>query len=411
MTVSQRIAPMLDPADREFRADPFPTFAQLRQDDPVHWSEVLGGWVLTRYADVVTTQRDPRLSSDRISPFFEALHPEQRPGMAPLVASLRSWAVFSDPPRHTRLRKLFTKAFTARAIAGLETGIDRIVHDLLAPALRRGHVDLIAEFSYPLPALVICEMIGLPVSDVDAIKVWSAAIEPFLGLASKPQHVYDEARRNVAEMTEHLRTVVDERRSRPRQDLLSGLIAASEDGDQLTEDELIATCMMLVFAAHTTTTHLVGNGMLALLRHPEVLGALIADPCRDAVSRAVEEMLRYDGPVQVARRVVREPIDVGGRPLATGDLVYPMLNAANRDPEQFPEPDRFDITRSDNRHIAFGFGAHFCPGAPLARMEAQLAFTVLLKSVREIRLAGPVEWIESFGFRGVKALPLELRAR
>jgi cytochrome P450 len=211
-------------------------------------------------------------------------------------------------------------------------------------------------------------------------------------------------------MTDHFRAIVDEHRARPRQDILSGLIAASDGGDQLTEDELIATCMMLVFAAHTTTTHLIGNGMLALLRHPEALASLIADPSQEAVNRAVEEMLRYDGPVQVARRVVREPIEVAGRRLAGGDLVFPMLNAANRDPEQFDEPDRLDITRRENRHIAFGFGAHFCPGAPLARMEAQIAFTVILRSIQEIRLADEVEWIESFGFRGVKALPLEFRA-
>jgi cytochrome P450 len=405
------VATALDPQNEEFRSDPFPVFARLRREDPVHWSDAVGGWVLTRYADVVATQRDPRLSADRITPFFNGLLPEQRPAMQQLVTSLRSWAVFSDPPNHTRLRKLFNKAFTARAIAGLGAGIERIVHDLLAPALRRGHIDLIGEFAYPLPALVICEMIGLPCSDIDKIKIWSAAIEPFLGLATKPQHVYDEARRNVAEMTEHFRTIVDGHRQRPGQDILSGLIAASDGGDHLTEDELIATCMMLVFAAHTTTTHLIGNGMLALLRHPEALASLTANPSQEAVNLAVEEMLRYDGPVQVARRVVREPIEVGGRCLAGGELVFPMLNAANRDPEQFAEPDRFDITRRENRHVAFGFGAHFCPGGPLVRMEAQIAFTVILRAVNEIRLADPVEWIESFGFRGVKALPLEFRAR
>jgi cytochrome P450 len=412
MTVSRQasLAAMLDPQDDEFRSDPFPVFDRLRREDPVHWSDILGGWVLTRYADVVATQRDPRLSADRISPFFDGLLPEQRCEMQQLSTSLRSWAVFSDPPQHTRLRKLFNKAFTARAIGNLATGIERIVHDLFAPTLWRGHIDLIGEFSYPLPALVICEMIGLPLSDIDNIKNWSGAIETFLGLATKPQHAYDEARRNVVEMTDHFRAIVDEHRARPRQDILSGLIAASDGGDQLTEDELIATCMMLVFAAHTTTTHLIGNGMLALLRHPEALASLIADPSQEPVNRAVEEMLRYDGPVQVARRVVREPIEVAGRRLAGGDLVFPMLNAANRDPEQFDEPDRLDITRRENRHIAFGFGAHFCPGAPLARMEAQIAFTVILRSIHEIRLADEVEWIESFGFRGVKALPLEFRA-
>jgi cytochrome P450 len=405
------LATTVDPHNDEFRCDPFPVFARLRRRDPVHWSDIVGGWVLTRYADVVATLRDPRLSSDRITPFFDGLQPEQRPAMEQLVTSLRSWAVFSDPPQHTRLRKLFNKAFTSRAVDGLRAGIERTVHNLFQPALRRGQIDLIGEFAYPLPALVICEMIGLPLSDIDNIKIWSGAIEPFLGLATKPQHVYDDAHHNVAEMTDHFRTIVDGHRQRPREDILSGLIAASDGGDHLTEDELIATCMMLVFAAHTTTTHLIGNGMVALLRHPDALASLATDPSPDAVSRAVEEMLRYDGPVQVARRVVREPIEIGGRRLARGDLVFPMLNAANRDPEQFAEPDRFDIVRDENRHIAFGFGAHFCPGAPLARMEAQIAFTEILRAVDEIRLAGPIDWIESFGFRGVKALPLEFRTR
>jgi cytochrome P450 len=401
----------LDPHNDDFRCDPFPVFARLRRQDPVHWSDIVGGWVLTRYADVVATLRDPGLSSDRITPLFDGLQPEQRPAMEQLVTSLRSWAVFSNPPQHTRLRNLFNKAFTSRAVEGLRAGIERIVHDLLQPALRRGQIDLIGEFAYPLPALVICKMIGLPLSDIDNIKIWSGAIEPFLGLATKPQHVYDDARHNVAEMTDHFRTIVNGHRQRPRQDILSGLIAASDGGDHLTEDELIATCMMLVFAAHTTTTHLIGNGMVALLRHPDALASLATDPSPEEVSRAVEEILRYDGPVQVARRVVREPIEIGGRRLASGDLVFPMLNAANRDPEQFAEPDRFDIMRSENRHIAFGFGAHFCPGAPLARMEAQIAFTEILRAIDEIRLAGPIEWIESFGFRGVKALRLEFRTR
>jgi cytochrome P450 len=405
------LATTLDPHNDEFRCDPFPVFARLRRQDPVHWSDIVGGWVLTRYADVVATLRDPGLSSDRITPFFDGLQPEQRPAMEQLVTSLRSWAVFSNPPQHTRLRNLFNKAFTSRAVEGLRAGIERIVHDLFQPALRRGQIDLIGEFAYPLPALVICEMIGLPLSDIDNIKIWSGAIEPFLGLATKPQHVYDDARHNVAEMTDHFRTIVNGHRQRPRQDILSGLIAASDGGDHLTEDELIATCMMLVFAAHTTTTHLIGNGMVALLRHPDALASLATDPSPEEVSRAVEEILRYDGPVQVARRVVREPIEIGGRRLASGDLVFPMLNAANRDPEQFAEPDRFDIMRSENRHIAFGFGAHFCPGAPLARMEAQIAFTEILRAIDEIRLAGPIEWIESFGFRGVKALRLEFRTR
>ncbi len=402
--------PVFDPRDPGFKADPFPAFRRLREEDPVHRSDVLGGWVLTRYADVLAALRDARLSSDRITPFFAELPAEQRAEMRDLGDSLRKWSVFSDPPQHTRLRALFNKAFTPQAVERLRGGIERVIDELLAPALPRGRIDLIAEFAYPLPAVVICEMIGLPCDDLDRIKAWSAAIEPFLGMAKKPKEVYDLARRNVAEMGDYFRVLIDEHRRRPREDILSDLIAASEGGERLTEDELVATCMMLVFAAHTTTTHLIGNGMLALLRHPEALAALRADLSRPAVARAVEEFLRYDGPVQVARRVVLEPSEIRGRRIAPGEILFPLLNAANRDPEQFPDPERLDVGRAENRHIAFGIGPHFCPGAPLARMEGQIAFTAILKRLDDVRVVGTPEWIESFGFRGVKALPLEFRA-
>jgi cytochrome P450 len=395
----------------DFRADPFPTFRRLRIEDPVHRSDALGGWILTRYADVLAALRDPRFSADRITPFFEELSADERAGMKDLGDSLRKWTVFSDPPQHTRLRALFNKAFTHQAVERLRAGVEQVVADLLAPALPRGRIDLISEFAYPLPAIVICEMIGLPRADIDRIKVWSAAIEPFLGLARKPREVYDAARRNVAEMGEHFRGIIADHRRRPREDMLTGLIAASEGGERLTEDELVATCMMLVFAAHTTTTHLIGNGMLALLRQPEALAGLRADPSRPAMTRAVEELLRFDGPVQVARRVALETIEIDGRRVARGEIVFPMLNAANRDPRQFPDPDRLDLARAENRHIAFGIGAHFCPGAPLARMEGQIAFTAILQRLDDIRVVGPLDWIESFGFRGLKGLPLEFRAR
>jgi cytochrome P450 len=400
---------VFDPQDPAFIADPFPTFARLRVEDPVHHSAALGGWILTRYADVLGALRDQRLSSDRITPFFDALSEDERIKVKPLGDSLRKWAVFSDPPQHTRLRTLFNKAFTPRAVERLRSAMKNLVEELLAPALIRRRIDLIADLAYPLPALVICQMIGLPLDNLEKIKVWSAAIENFLGLAKKPKPIYDAARSNMEEMGEFFRQVVNDRRRHPCEDILSGLIAASEEGERLSEDELIGMCTMLVFAAHTTTTHLIGNGMLALLRQPEALAMLRADLSEPTMERAVEEFLRYDGPVQVARRVVLEPIQIDGRRIDAEEIIFPMLNAANRDPQQFPDPDRLDLARAQNRHIAFGFGPHFCAGAPLARMEAQIAFTAILQKLDDIQIAGPVEWIESFGFRGLKALPLEFR--
>ena len=400
---------VFDPQDPDFIADPFPTFARLRVEDPVHKSSALGGWILTRYADVRAVLNDDRLSSDRITPFFDTLSPEQREHVKTLGDSLRKWAVFSDPPQHTRLRALFNKAFTPHAVERLRSGMQGLVEQLLASAIPRKRMDLIADFAYPLPALVICQMIGLPLDNLEKIKVWSTAIENFLGLAKKPKSVYDAARSNLEDMGEFFREVVAERRSHPRDDMLSGLIVASDEGERLTEEELIGMCAMLVFAAHTTTTHLIGNGMLALLRQPEALETLRADLTPLSIERAVDELLRYDGPVQVARRVVVVTIEIDGRSLQTGEIIFPMLNAANRDPQQFPEPDRLDFNRKQNRQIAFGLGPHFCAGAPLARMEAEIAFEAILRKLKDIQIAGPIEWLGSFGFRGLKALPLEFR--
>jgi len=406
--MASEVALRLDPDDSSFRADPFPVFARLRSEDPVHWSDVVGGWVLTRYADVLAILRDRRCSADRITPFFDELPAERRDQMRALGQLLRKWAVFSDPPQHGRLRSLFNTAFTSRAIDNLRADIESTVEELIAPAQARGDIELMSEFAYPLPALVICSMIGLPHAYLEKIKSWSTAIEAFLGLARKPAEAYDAALGNVTDMANHLRAVIDDHRDIPREDILSRLIEASADGERLSQDELVATCMMLVFAAHTTTTHLIGNGLLALLRQPEAMTMLRADTSPASVARAVEELLRYDGPVQVARRVAVETIELAGRRIRPGDMVFPMLNAANRDPAQFAEPDRLDLARSDNRHIAFGFGPHFCAGAPLARMEAQIALTAVVTKFRDLQIAGPIQWIDSFGFRGLKSFRLDV---
>jgi len=396
-----------DPTDPGTIADPFPIFEHLRAEDPVHYSEPLGGWMLTRFDDVSAALRDPRLSSDRISPFMELLPDDERAEMGELWRSLSSWAVFSDPPNHTRLRALFQKAFTPRVVERIRGEITSIVDERLTAVGDAEEFELIGDLAYPLPALVICDMLGMPRDDIVRIRAWSAELEPFLGLAQKPATTYTLARHANEAMVEYFRGIVHDHRRQPRENLLSQLIATSEGGEVLDDDELIATCIMLQFAAHTTTTHLVGNGMLALLRHPDELELLRHDPT--LLKSVVEEQLRYDGPIQALRRVVLEPFELGGRHLAAGELVFILLNSANRDERRFHDAGRFDARRGDNRHIAFGFGTHFCSGAALARMEGQIALRGLLDRGPRIELlSDDLAWNTSFGFRGLHALPIRI---
>jgi len=397
-----------DPRRPEEIANPFPSFARLRAADPVHWSEILGGWVLTRYRDVRAVLFDRRLSADRITPFRDHLPRPQQAEIKDLLATLGLWAVFNDPPDHTRRRALLNKAFTPRAVAALRPTIEAIVERLVDGIAGRAEFDLIADFAYPLPATVIAGMIGVPADDLDRFKLWSDDIAAFVGSALATPDKRGRAERGVREMTEYFRGMVAEHRAQPRADILSGLIAAEEQGKRLSEDEIVASCILLLFAGHETTTNLIGNGMLALLRHPEELAALRARP--ELAGAAVEEMLRYDGPTQAMTRIALEDVTLEGaagdsRRLRRGDRVFALLNAANRDPEMFAQPDRFQVARGDSRHLSFGYGPHFCLGAPLARLEAEIGVGALLRRLPHLALAEdrPV-WSDSFVLRGVRAL-------
>ncbi len=403
-----------DPRRPELIADPFPMFARLRAADPVHWSDALGGWVLTRYRDVRAVLFDKRLSADRITPFRDHLVPAARAEIADLLAALGMWAVFNDPPAHTRRRALLNKAFTPRAVAALRPAIEAVIERLAAALAERERFDLIADFAYPLPATVIAGMIGVPTDDLDRFKLWSDDIAAFVGSALATPNKRERAQRGVRDMADYFRAMVVEHRRRPREDILSALIAAEAEGAVLSEDEIVASCILLLFAGHETTTNLIGNGMLALLRHPEQLATLRARP--ELMPDAIEEMLRYDGPTQAMTRIALEDIAFTGaagepRVMRRGDRVFALLNAANRDPEAFAEPERFLVSRQDNRHLAFGYGPHFCLGAPLARLEAQLGFAALLRHLPELTLADAnPPWSDSFVLRGVKSLWISARA-
>jgi cytochrome P450 len=398
------MAVVFNPLLPEFVADPFPTYHRLQEEDPVHWSSILNGWLLTRYSDVMAVLRDPDMSADRITPFTSSV-PEEMP---PLYRLLSLWPIFTDPPKHTRLRNLFNKAFTQSAIERLRVHIQSVVNDLIGATQDSGEMDIIRDLAYPLPAIVIAEMIGVPKQDIGKVKNWSSLLAAFLTSANRTPDKYASAQNSILEAAEYLRTIVAEHREHPREDIMSGLIAAEERGDFLSEDELVATSMLLLFAGHETTTNLIGNGILALLRNQEQLHILKHDP--SLIQTAVEELLRYDGPVQAMRRIAMKDVEIDGRQIKRGQSVFMAINAANRDPRHFSEPDRLDIRRKENRHVAFGFGIHFCIGASLARLEGQIAINTLLQHARDLKLrTESVEWIESFSFHALQSLPVSLR--
>ena len=403
---------VFDLGDRATNADPFPAFAHLRRHDPVHWSPAMKAWILTRYADVRQVALNNReISADRLTPFFRA-NPEYRSGaIESLVRYLNHWMVFRDPPDHTRLRRLFTKAFTPTAVANLAPNVESIVGELIdgmaAKAKRGEPVDFIADFAYPLPASVIMDLLGVPRTDLARVKVWSDEIALFIGTAQVAGNKYLRAEQGAKAMAAYFRALVEARTSEPADDMISLLVLARDDRDALTTDEIIGTCILLLFAGHETTTNLIGNGFLYSMKHRDQWERLAADP--SLAGRAVEEWLRYDGPSGALARIAAADLELGGRTIRAGQRVFAFANAANRDPEAFEDAERFDIGREANPHLTFGHGIHFCLGAPLARLEGAIAARRLVERLPSIRLVDDApEWHDSLILRGVKALPVTL---
>ena len=390
-----------NPMAPEFVADPYPTYHRLRAEDPVHQSP-LGFWVLTRYEDVVASLRDPRMIKEPIAAFVAARFGLPAPPLGMGLSMLDR-----DPPDHTRLRGLVSKAFTPRVIEQLRPHIQQIVDGLLDRVQGDREMDLIEQFAYPLPVIVICEMLGVPVADHERFKGWGLDIARGLDAIMLPPASPVAERSVLARraLADYFRGLIAERRRAPRDDMLSGLIAAEEAGDKLSEDELLATCILLLVAGHETTVNLIGNGSLALLRHPDQLRRLREDP--GLIVTAVEELLRFDGPVQRTARIPSEDVTIGGKTIGKGEMVMPFIGAADRDPAQFPTPDRLDIGRTENRHIAFGWGIHFCIGAPLARVEGQIAINTLLRRMPRLALAtAEPQHRQSLTLRGLTSLPV-----
>jgi cytochrome P450 len=392
---------LFDPFLPEVIANPYPFYRRLRAEDPVHQSP-LGFWVLTRYDDCVMVLRDQRFGREGFEGFLEQVY-----GAASEEDRTPKSMLFRDPPDHTRLRALVNRAFTPRVVEGLRPRIGQIVEKLLDRVQDARAMEVIADLAYPMPVAVISEMLGVPEGDRDSIKQWSADIARSLDAIGLPfdGDLIERGRTARRALGEYFRGLIPERRKHPRADLLSLLIAAEEEGDKLSEAELLATCVLLYIAGHETTVNLIGNGLLALLRHPGELRRLCDDP--GLIPSAVEELLRYDGPVQRTSRIAHADVEIGGRKIAKGAMVVVLIGAANRDPAQFSDPDRLDVARADNRHIAFGFGIHFCLGAPLARLEAQIALGTLLRRAPGLALAtANPEWRESQVLRGLTALPV-----
>ena len=395
------------PGSVEFRTDPFPAYRQLRDDDPAHWNRSLKSWVLTRYEDVKRVCLDTRMSSDRLRPFFASVSAAQGRSMAELVRILTLWMVFRDPPEHTRLRRLASRVFHVRSIHAMRPNIEALTAWLLERIGERESFDFIAEFAGPLPALVIIDMLGAPRGELERLKRLSDEMALFIGSARHSEAKYERAEAATREMAALFRDLIAERRAAPRDDLLSALVHLDDDGERFTEDELVATCVLLLFAGHETTAHHLANGLLSLARFPAEMERLRRNPTLAAA--AVEELLRYDGPIGAQVRVVLEPQVFHGRTLRKGERVFLMMNAANRDPRAYAEPDRVDLGRNGAAHLAFGFGAHLCLGFPLARLEGQIALPAVLARWREVEPAHTSpEWIDSLVLRGMKSLPLRV---
>jgi pimeloyl-[acyl-carrier protein] synthase len=388
---------LLDP---EVLANPYPLFHRLRAEDPVHWDPYLHTWVVTRYADVLEVLHTFSAERTHTPEKLNAMGLSQ---MSPIAQLMVKQMLFMDPPQHTRLRKLASHAFTPHRVAALRSHIREIVSTLLDKVASKRRMDVIRDLADPLPAIVTAEMLGVPVNDWERLKAWTTDFAEMLGNFQHNPERAPRMLRTVHDMTAYFHEAILQQRENPREGLVHSLMTAEIDGDRLSDDEIVATCIVTMVGGQETTTNLIGNGVITLLRIPEELERLRGD--LSLIPSAVEEMLRYESPSQHTGRLAPEDRELGGKVIRRRQAVMAVMAAANRDPERFPDPDRFDIRRQDNRHLAFGYAAHFCFGAALARIEGQEAFDAILRRMPDLQLEpGPLAWRNNSGLRGVTAL-------
>ena len=387
-------------------ANPYPLYKRFRDEDPVHWDPYLHAWVVTRYSDVQSVLL--RFSADR-TPTPAQLTAMGLSTLNPIAHVMVKQMLFLDAPAHTRLRSLASSAFTPNRVALLRDHIQQICDRLIDAVSDHGSMDVIADLAAPLPAIVTAEMLGVPVSDHVQLKQWSQVFAEMLGnFQHNPDHV-PNVLRTVHDMTDYFRSAIRELRLKPREGLVQSLLTAEINGDRLSEEEVIANTIVTMVGGQETTTNLIGNGVLTLLRNPSEMERLRANP--SIIASAVEELLRYESPSQHTGRLAPADVELGGKVIRKRDAVIAVMAAGNRDPERFADPDRLDLTRQNNQHLAFGWAAHFCFGAALARIEGQVTFATLLQRLSKIALGpGPLTWRSNLGLRGLTSLPIEFGA-
>lgn len=381
-------------------ANPYPLFARLRQEDPVHWDPYLHAWVVTRYADVLRVLTE--FSADR-TPSPERLTEMGLAELSPIATVMVKQMLFLDPPTHTRIRSLASFAFTPQRVAILRRHIREIVSGLLDRVEHQRSMDVIADLAGPLPYTVTAEMLGVPIEDAPQLKLWSQDFAEMLGNFQHNPERTSKVRRAVEGMTAYFKTAIEKIKKYPREGLIQSFLNAEIDGNRFTEEEVIANTIVTMVGGQETTTNLIGNGILTLLRHPGQFEKLKSD--MSLVPSAVEEMLRYEPPSQQTARLAPHDLELGGKRIRKGQAAIAVMAAGNRDPDRFPDPDRFDIARTDNRHLSFGWAAHFCFGAALARIEGQVTFEMTLRRMPNLQMAPErLVWRTNLGLRGLTAL-------
>jgi cytochrome P450 len=394
---------LLDP---DVLADPYPLYAQLRQESPVLWDRFLHAWVLTRYDDVVEVLG--RFGAE-CTPSPDRLAELGMQRLAPVAEIMVKQMLFMDSPQHRRVRGLASHAFTARRVEKLRDHIRNIADGLIDRVVAYGEMDLMSDFAGPLPAIVSAEMLGLPTQDHEQLKEWSQTFAQILGNFQNNPDGIDEVLNATSDMTEYLQRALTQNSDAPTVGLIGLLSKARVQGDRLTQEEVIANTIITMVGAMETTTNLIGNGLVTLLQNPSALEQLRCDP--SMMPGAIEELLRFESPSQQTTRIAPEDLVLGGQEIEQGQSVIAVMGAANRDPARFADPDRLDLTRQDNRHLAFGWGPHFCFGAPLGRIEAQIAFETLLTRLPALELGGgPLQWRANLKLRGLEKLPIRWQA-